>query len=57
MTAGRVMLIGMGTRTAYLPLSAAALHEVDTPGPFRYAYTHPEAIALFSSNGSYPACW
>ncbi|KAI0294433.1 GroES-like protein [Russula brevipes] len=48
-TGGRVMLVGMGTRTTSLPLSAAALREVDIQGSFRYAHTYPEALALLSS--------
>jgi len=48
------MLIGMGTRAAYLPLSTAALREVDILGSFRYANTYPEAIALLASNSPLP---
>jgi len=48
-TGGRVMLIGMGTRNTSLPLSAAAVREVDIQGSFRYANTYPEAINLLSS--------
>ena len=51
-TGGRVMLIGMGTRVALLPLSTAALREVDILGSFRYADTYPEALALLSSPSS-----
>jgi L-iditol 2-dehydrogenase len=51
-TGGRVMLIGMGTRVAYLPLSTAALREVDILGSFRYADTYPEALSLLSSPSS-----
>jgi L-iditol 2-dehydrogenase len=54
MTGGRVMLIGMGTRAAYLPLSTAALREIDILGSFRYANTYPEAIALLSSKSPLP---
>ena len=43
------MLIGMGTRNTSLPLSAAALREVDVQGSFRYANTYPEALALLAS--------
>lgn len=46
------MLIGMGTRVALLPLSAAALREVDILGSFRYADTYPEALSLLSSPSS-----
>ncbi|KAF8483824.1 GroES-like protein [Russula ochroleuca] len=48
-TGGRVMLIGMGTRNTSLPLSAAALREVDILGSFRYANTYPEALSLLAS--------
>ncbi|KIM46658.1 hypothetical protein M413DRAFT_440260 [Hebeloma cylindrosporum] len=51
---GRVMLIGMGTKNAYLPLSTAALREVDIFGSFRYANTYPEAIALLSAKSPLP---
>ena len=43
------MLVGMGTRNTTLPLSAAALREVDIQGSFRYAHTYPEALALLAS--------
>lgn len=49
MTGGKVMLIGMGTRNVMLPLSAAALREVDIHGSFRYANTYPTALGLLSS--------
>jgi len=48
-TGGKVMLIGMGTRSTTLPLSAAALREVDIQGSFRYANTYPEALELLGS--------
>lgn len=48
-TGGKVMLIGMGTRAAYLPLSTAALREIDIQGSFRYCNTYPEALALLAS--------
>lgn len=38
------MLVGMGTPIQTLPLSAAALREVDLCGVFRYAGTYPEGI-------------
>jgi len=43
------MLIGMGSRNVLLPLSTAALREVDIQGSFRYANTYPTAIELLSS--------
>lgn len=49
MTGGKVMLIGMGTRNIMLPLSTAALREVDIQGSFRYCNTYPEALKLLSS--------
>ncbi|KAF2272805.1 alcohol dehydrogenase GroES-like domain-containing protein, partial [Westerdykella ornata] len=45
---GRVMLIGMGTPVQTLPISAAALREVDLVGVFRYADTYPEGIEVMS---------
>ncbi|KAF9787791.1 GroES-like protein [Thelephora terrestris] len=48
-TGGKVMLIGMGSRNVLLPLSTAALREVDIHGSFRYANTYPTAIELLSS--------
>lgn len=43
------MLIGMGNPIQTLPISAAALREVDLVGVFRYANTYPDAIKLVSS--------
>lgn len=43
------MLIGMGSPIQTLPISAAALREVDLVGVFRYANTYADAIELVSS--------
>jgi len=43
------MLIGMGSPIQTLPISAAALREVDLVGVFRYANTYEEAIKIVSS--------
>ena len=43
------MLVGMGSRNVTLPLSAAALREVDIQGSFRYANTYPTALSLLGS--------
>ncbi|CAK7221836.1 hypothetical protein SBRCBS47491_004664 [Sporothrix bragantina] len=45
---GKVMLIGMGTPVQTLPISAAALREVDICGVFRYANTYAEGIDILS---------
>ncbi|KAI9755037.1 MAG: hypothetical protein M4579_004440 [Chaenotheca gracillima] len=45
---GKIMLIGMGAPVQTLPISAAALREVDLVGVFRYADTYQEAIELVS---------
>jgi L-iditol 2-dehydrogenase len=42
------MLIGMGNPIQTLPISAAALREVDLIGVFRYANTYKDAIELVS---------
>lgn len=44
------MLVGMGNPIQTLPISAAALREVDLVGVFRYANTYDEAIKIVSSN-------
>jgi L-iditol 2-dehydrogenase len=43
------MLVGMGNPVQILPISAAALREVDLVGVFRYANTYEEAIKIVSS--------
>ncbi|KAI4666258.1 uncharacterized protein J4E79_002295 [Alternaria viburni] len=53
---GKVLLIGMGTPIQTLPISAAALREVDILGVFRYANTYPTGIEVVSKTGDdYPA--
>ncbi|CZT47375.1 probable sorbitol dehydrogenase [Rhynchosporium secalis] len=47
---GRILLIGMGSPIQTLPISAAALREIDLVGVFRYANTYAEAIKLVSSH-------
>ncbi len=42
------MLIGMGTPIQTLPISAAAVREVDIMGVFRYANTYAEGIEILS---------
>ncbi|MCJ1288542.1 hypothetical protein MMC34_000070 [Xylographa carneopallida] len=49
---GRVMLVGMGNPIQTLPLSAAALREVDLCGVFRYANTYGSGIELLSQRKS-----
>ena len=44
------MLIGMGNPVQTLPISAAALREVDLIGVFRYANTYKDAIELVASD-------
>ncbi|KAI4127489.1 MAG: hypothetical protein LQ347_004577 [Umbilicaria vellea] len=46
---GKVMLVGMGSPIQTLPISAAALREVDLVGVFRYADTYERAIELVGS--------
>ncbi|KAL1842805.1 hypothetical protein VTJ49DRAFT_4134 [Mycothermus thermophilus] len=45
---GLVMVIGMGNPVQTLPISAAALREVDLRGVFRYMDTYPRAIELLA---------
>ncbi|KAF1812609.1 GroES-like protein [Eremomyces bilateralis CBS 781.70] len=51
---GKVMLIGMGNPVQTLPISAAALREIDLVGVFRYADTYPEGITLVQQTISNP---
>jgi L-iditol 2-dehydrogenase len=52
---GQILLIGMGTPIQTLPISAAALREVDLKGVFRYANTYPTGIQVVSKSGpDYP---
>ncbi|KAB5547029.1 chaperonin 10-like protein [Coniochaeta sp. 2T2.1] len=46
---GKIMLIGMGNPIQTLPISAAALREVDLVGVFRYANTYGPVIELLAS--------
>ncbi|KAH6974670.1 sorbitol dehydrogenase [Ilyonectria destructans] len=43
---GKVLLVGMGTPIQTLPLSAAALREVDLVGVWRYANCYPRALEI-----------
>lgn len=45
-----MVLIGMGTPNQTLPLSAAALREVDLVGVFRYSDTYQYAVDLLSGH-------
>lgn len=44
------MIIGMGTPILTIPMSAAALREVDLVGVFRYANTYPRILELLSKS-------
>ena len=46
------MLIGMGTPIQTLPVSAAALREIDLVGVFRYASTYKYGISLLAGDSS-----
>ncbi|KAM5380320.1 hypothetical protein ACJZ2D_003422 [Fusarium nematophilum] len=48
---GKVLLVGMGTPIQTLPLSAAALREVDLVGVWRYANCYPRALEIMTSSG------
>lgn len=45
---GKVMILGMGSPIQTLPISAAALREVDLCGVFRYANAYPTSIKVLS---------
>ncbi|KAH6973388.1 chaperonin 10-like protein [Ilyonectria sp. MPI-CAGE-AT-0026] len=45
---GKVLIIGMGTPVLTLPISAAALREVDLVGVFRYANTYRKVLDLLA---------
>lgn len=47
--AGRVVLVGMGTDDAMLPVARIQNRELVLTGVFRYAHTWPVAIALIAS--------
>ncbi|CAI4213494.1 unnamed protein product [Parascedosporium putredinis] len=52
---GKVMILGMGSPVQTLPISAAALREVDLCGVFRYANAYPSAIEVLSATAEdYP---
>jgi L-iditol 2-dehydrogenase len=48
MPGGKIVLMGMGHPIQTLPISEAALKEVDLIGVFRYANQYPKAIDLIS---------
>ena len=43
-----MVLVGMGTPILTLPVSVAALREVDLVGTFRYANAYPEAMQMLT---------
>ncbi|EGG00924.1 uncharacterized protein MELLADRAFT_39449 [Melampsora larici-populina 98AG31] len=45
---GKLGLVGMGTPELMMPISSAALREVDIIGTFRYANVYPKAIKLLT---------
>ena len=44
------MIVGMGNPVQTIPLSAAALQEIDIIGTFRYVNTYLEAIELTANS-------
>ncbi|KAH6967999.1 chaperonin 10-like protein [Fusarium avenaceum] len=48
---GKILLVGMGTPIQTLPISAAALREVDLVGVWRYANCYPQGIELMQQAG------
>uniref|UniRef100_A0A8H7MYH7 Enoyl reductase (ER) domain-containing protein n=1 Tax=Bionectria ochroleuca TaxID=29856 RepID=A0A8H7MYH7_BIOOC len=48
---GKILLVGMGTPVQTLPISAAALREVDILGVWRYANCYPRGIELMEYAG------
>lgn len=50
---GRVLLIGMGIPIQTLPMSAAALREVDLVGVFRYAQTYEYGLEVLANKAKY----
>ncbi|KAM0445027.1 hypothetical protein ACHAQK_002571 [Fusarium lateritium] len=48
---GRILLVGMGTPIQTLPISTAALREVDLVGVWRYANCYPHGIELMQQAG------
>ncbi|CAG9990381.1 unnamed protein product [Clonostachys byssicola] len=48
---GKILLVGMGTPVQTLPISAAALREVDIIGVWRYANCYPRGIELMEHAG------
>lgn len=50
-SAGKVLLVGMGTPVQTLPVSAAALREVDLIGVWRYTNCYPQAMEIMQAAG------
>lgn len=47
---GKVLLVGMGTPIQTLPMSAAALREVDLIGVWRYANCYPRGLEIMEKS-------